>query len=139
MSEQNKATSQAFAEVDKGNLDAVEELWPPDHVFHTPGSPAMDATAHRQLLQMYREAFGDWRQEITSMVDEDDHVVTAFVFHGTHTGEPGFPRSAPRLRWRPWRSLGSARDVSLKSGPFSTGWACCSNSARSPYPRRLDS
>jgi steroid delta-isomerase-like uncharacterized protein len=88
MSEPNKATiRKLYAEIDNGNLDAVEELWSPEHVFHTPGSPAMDPTAHRQLLQMYQEAFGDWRQEITNMVAEDDHVVTTFVFHGTHTGE----------------------------------------------------
>jgi steroid delta-isomerase-like uncharacterized protein len=88
MSEQNKATlRKLYAEIDNGKLDAVEELWSADHVFHTPGSPAMDATAHRQLLQMYQEAFGNWRQEITHMVAEGDHVVTMFVFHGTHTGE----------------------------------------------------
>lgn len=88
MSEQNKAiVRRLYEEIDKGNLDVVDELWAADHVFHNAGSPPMDATSHKQLLQMYQDAFGDWRQEITNMISEDDQVVTFFTFHGTHRGE----------------------------------------------------
>lgn len=88
MSDQNKAAiRRLYAEIDQGNLDAVDELWAPDHVFHLPDSPPMDAAGHKQLLRMYQDAFGDWRQEITNMIAEGDHVVTCFVFQGTHKGE----------------------------------------------------
>jgi predicted ester cyclase len=88
MSEENKAMVRTlYAEIDKGNLGAVDEAWSRDHVFHTPGSPAMDAVGHRQLLAMYQGAFAEWRQEITNMVAEGDQVVTMFTFHGRHTGD----------------------------------------------------
>jgi steroid delta-isomerase-like uncharacterized protein len=58
----------------------------------------MDATSHKQLLQMYQNAFGDWRQEIRNMISEDDQVVTFFTFHGTHRGElMGIPPTGEKV------------------------------------------
>jgi steroid delta-isomerase-like uncharacterized protein len=87
-----------YAEIDEGDLDIVDELWAPDHVFHMPGSEPMDRAAHKALLRMYQGAFGDWHQEITDMVAEEDRVVTVFTFHATHRGEfMGIPPTGNRV------------------------------------------
>jgi predicted ester cyclase len=99
MTEENKAiVRRLFGEIDKGHIDAVDGVWAPDHVFHTPGGPPMDAAGHKDSLRMYQVAFGDWRQEITNMIAEGNQVVTAFTFHGTHVGElMGIPPTGNRV------------------------------------------
>jgi predicted ester cyclase len=99
VSEGNKAiVRRLYAEIDHGNLDAVDEVWAPHHVFHMPGSAPIDAAGHKDLLRMYQAAFGDWRQEITDMVAEADRVVTIFTFLGSHIGElMGIPPTGKRV------------------------------------------
>jgi steroid delta-isomerase-like uncharacterized protein len=99
VSEENKAlVRHLYAEIDKGNLDVVDDLWAADHVFHLLGSKPMDSAAHKDLLRMYQGAFRDWRQEITDIIGEDDRVVTVFTFHGTHSGElMGIPPTGNRV------------------------------------------
>jgi steroid delta-isomerase-like uncharacterized protein len=99
MSDQDKAiVCRFFREIDRGNVSIVDELCAPNHLFHTPGSPPLDATGHKQLLEMHRSAFADWTQSIEDMIAEGDKVVTRFTFRATHKGDlMGIPATGKQI------------------------------------------
>jgi predicted ester cyclase len=91
--EENKALVQRFyAEIDAGNIDAMDELVAEDYLDHDP-PPFPGLPAGREGL---KEAFRIFwkatpgRHEIEDQVAEDDKVVTRLTAYGRHEGElPG--------------------------------------------------
>jgi predicted ester cyclase len=91
--EENKALVQRFyAEMDVGNIDAMDELVAQDYVDHNP-PPFPGLGAGREGLKAAFQIF--WkatpgRHEIEEQVAEGDLVVTRLTAHGRHEGElPG--------------------------------------------------
>jgi steroid delta-isomerase-like uncharacterized protein len=78
-----------LAEVDRGNLDVVEECYTPDYVDRTPTpiralAPGRDGV--RQAFAIFLRAFPDARHTIEDLIAEGDRVVARISARGTHTG-----------------------------------------------------
>ncbi len=89
MSEANKAiVRRLIEEMDKGNLDILDELLSTDYGYHFPGSPEpLDRQAHKESARAFYEAFPDLRHTIEDQIAEGDRVVTRLTNRGTHRGE----------------------------------------------------
>lgn len=101
MYEENKALARrGFEEVwNKGNLDAIDEIFAPDVVNHTlpPGLPP-GIEGSKAFTSMYLSAFPDTKMTIELQVAEGDKVVTLWKAQGTHKGElMGIPATGKQV------------------------------------------
>jgi steroid delta-isomerase-like uncharacterized protein len=92
MSEENRALVRRYFEEiwDKGNLDAIDELFTTNFVRHGPTGTEGEVRGlegFKGLVSMYRSAFPDLRVPIEDLIAEGDRVVTRWRAHGTHQGE----------------------------------------------------
>jgi predicted ester cyclase len=99
--EENKALVRRFyAEIDAGNIDAMDELVAEGYMDHTP-PPFPGLASGREGLKQSFEIF--WkatpgRHEIHDQIAEGDKVVTRLTGIGTHEGDlPGIPRTGNKL------------------------------------------
>ena len=87
--ETNKAAVRLFYEqIDKRNLDIVDELVAVDYVGHVPGFE--DVTGRKglkDLLVVFHSAFPDLFHVIEDLIAEADKVVGRFTLRGTQKGE----------------------------------------------------
>ena len=87
---QNEAiVRRAVAAFNRGDLDAVDELFAEDYVDHDryrSGLPPGPAGV-KQAWQMFRCAFPDLQATIADLVAEGDRVAVRGVIRGTHGGE----------------------------------------------------
>lgn len=100
--EQNKALVRRFyAEIDKGNLDAMDELVAENYIDHNP-PPFPGLAPGRAGLKQAFEIF--WkatpgRHEIEDQIAECDKVVTRMTSYGKHEGDlPGAPEPGTNYR-----------------------------------------
>jgi steroid delta-isomerase-like uncharacterized protein len=98
--EENKALVRRFyEEIDKGNLDAMDELVAEDYVDHSP--PPFPVRPGRDGLKDAFMLFWDatpGRHVIEDQVAEGDKVVTRLTAYGRHEGDlPGIPRTGNEL------------------------------------------
>lgn len=91
-----------YAEIDNGNLAAMDELVAEDYLDHSP-PPFPGLAGGREGLKQAFEIF--WRatpgrHEIEDQVAEGDKVVTRITAYGEHEGElpPGIPPTGNDLR-----------------------------------------
>jgi steroid delta-isomerase-like uncharacterized protein len=87
VSEQNKALiRRLIKEVEKGNLDIVDELLAPDFVDHDllPDQKP-DREDYKRGLASDSAAFSDISISIEDQIAEDDRVMTRFTWRATHT------------------------------------------------------
>ena len=70
----------------RGDLTAVDRYLHPGFVNHDPPMPGLadGPEGMRQVGEIFRRAFADWRSEVAQMIAEDDLVVENFVARGTH-------------------------------------------------------
>lgn len=92
MSEENKALVRRYFEEiwDKGNLDAIDELFSIDFVRHGPTGTEGEVRGleeFKALVSMYRSAFPDLRVPIEDLIAEGERVVSRWRTRGTHQGE----------------------------------------------------
>ena len=77
--------------VNKGNIDAVDELMAEDFVDHGPMGD-MDRDAFKGLVGQYRAAVPDLHCEVSHLIQEGDTAGWLVRATGTHTGDQlGFP------------------------------------------------
>lgn len=100
--ERNKALVRRFyAEIDKGNIDALDELVAEDYIDHNP-PPLPDLAPGREGLKQAFRIF--WKatpghHQIEDQIAEGDKVVTRMTSYGKHEGDlPGAPRTGNELR-----------------------------------------
>lgn len=100
--EENKALVRRFyEEIDRGNLDAMDELVVEEYLDHNP-PPFPGLGPGRAGLEEEFEIF--WkatpgRHVIEDQVAEGDKVVTRLRAHGRHEDDlPGIPRTGAELR-----------------------------------------
>jgi steroid delta-isomerase-like uncharacterized protein len=88
-SDENKQLMRRFyAEIDAGNLDAMDELVAEDYMNHDPAFPGL-APGREGLKQAFK-IFWDatpGTHEIEDMIAEGDKVVTRLIARGTHSGD----------------------------------------------------
>lgn len=100
--EANKALVRRFyEEIDKGNLDAMDELVAADYLDHNP-PPFPGLPPGREGLKAAFKIF--WRatpgyHRIEEQIAEGDKVVTRLTAFGKHDGDlPGAPRTGNELQ-----------------------------------------
>ena len=100
--EANKALVRRFyEEIDKGNLDAMDELVDPDYLDHNPPPfpglpPGRDGL--KQAFKIFWEATTGYHR-IEDQIAEGDKVVTRITSFGKHEGDlPGTPRTGNDLK-----------------------------------------
>ena len=100
--EENKALVRRFyAEIDKGNLAAMDELVAEDYLDHNP-PPFPNLRPGREGLKQAFTIFWDATpgyHRIDDQIAEGDKVVTRLTAIGKHDGDlPGAPRTGNDLR-----------------------------------------
>jgi predicted ester cyclase len=77
-----------FRELDRGNLDVLDELFTPDYLLHFPGSEGpLDLEQTKRFYSTLYAALPDLTHTIEEQVAEGDKVVTRWTARGTHRGE----------------------------------------------------
>ncbi len=99
---ENKALVRRFyEEIDKGNLEAMDELVAVDYVDHNPPPFRGLATGREGLKQAFKifwEATPG-SHHIEEQIAEGDKVVTRLTAYGKHEGDlPGAPRTGHDLK-----------------------------------------
>jgi predicted ester cyclase len=100
--EENKALIRRFyEEIDKGNLDAMDELVAENYVDHNP-PPFPGLAAGREGLKQAFKIFWEatpGSHHIEDQIAEGDKVVTRLTAYGKHEGHlPGAPRTGNDLK-----------------------------------------
>ena len=100
--EENKALVRRFyEEIDKGNLDAMDEVVAEDYLDHNP--PPFPGLASgreglKQAFKLFWEATPGYHH-IEEQIAEGDKVVTRLTSYGKHEGDlPGAPRTGNDLK-----------------------------------------
>jgi steroid delta-isomerase-like uncharacterized protein len=85
----NKAlVAKRFAELDKGNLGVLDEMFAPDYVLHFPGvEKPLDLDRTKEFYATLYSALPDLTHTIVEQVAEGDKVVTRWTARGTHKGD----------------------------------------------------
>ena len=98
--DQNKAIVRRFYdEIDKGNLDAMDELVAEDYIDHNPPpfpfAPGREGL--KQAFKLFWEATPGYHR-IEDQIAEGDKVVTRLTSFGKHEGDlPGAPRTGNEM------------------------------------------
>jgi steroid delta-isomerase-like uncharacterized protein len=84
--EENKAlVYRYFEELNKGNLDVIDETFTTNFVNDDPANPGVRSIEdYKQWLTDMRAAFPDAHWTIEDLIAERDKVVVRETFHGTH-------------------------------------------------------
>ena len=84
MARERWAVEEAF---NKGNVDALDEVFSPDVVFHsTPFPDIKGLEAYKRNATANRPAFTDRRIEWEEIICEGNTAVQRYIFHMKHTG-----------------------------------------------------
>ncbi len=86
--EENKALVRRSWEIaSQGNLDALEEVYATDAVWHEPDEEVQGVEGLKQYAGRYFEAFPDITFTAEDLISEGDKVVSRYTVRGTHQGE----------------------------------------------------
>ena len=84
----------------KGNFEVADEIFHPEAT--SPSAPSLPpgGAGVRVIAEMFRNAFPDYRMEITHLVAEDSRVAARFRQGGTHKGDlMGIAPTGKRVEW----------------------------------------
>ena len=84
--EENKALVRRAGEI-VDNPDIIDEVYPPDLVWHEPDQDIQGTEQAKQFVSMYKTAFPDIKATGEDQIAEGDKVVTRWTIRGTHQGE----------------------------------------------------
>ena len=72
----------------KGNLDALDDVYAVDYVWHRPPFPdASGLSASKDSISSMREAYSDLEISYDEMVAEGNSIAYQYTFRGRHTGQ----------------------------------------------------
>jgi steroid delta-isomerase-like uncharacterized protein len=88
MSEDNKALARRSWEiVNQRNPDLIEEVYPPDFVWHEPDQDIRGYEQAKQFVSTFFEAFPNINITVEDVIAEGAQAVTRYTIRGTHRGE----------------------------------------------------
>jgi steroid delta-isomerase-like uncharacterized protein len=88
MSDENKALAlRSWEIVNRRDLDAIQEFYAPDLVWHEPDQDIHGSEEAKRFLATYFRAFPDLTHAVEDVIAEADKVVTRYTLSGTHRGE----------------------------------------------------
>jgi steroid delta-isomerase-like uncharacterized protein len=117
--EQNQAViRRCFQELDRQNLDVLDDLCTPGYVAHFPGVPgAQTRDAIKPVWGQFFVAFPNLRHTIESIIAEGDRVVARLIIEGVHTGPfMGMPPTGRAI------SIGSINFFRFEGGAIAEQW-----------------
>ena len=86
--EENKAlVRRSWEIVSQRNPALIEELYPPDLVWHEPDQDIHGYEQARQFVSTFFDAFPDINISVEDAIAEGDKVVTRWSIRGTHQGQ----------------------------------------------------
>ena len=98
--EKNKAiVRRLFEELNKRNLDVLDEIFAPDFLNHHPAPGASpDREGLRQFISGMHKTFPDCRWIVEDTIAEGNKVVYRFTMHGTDSvGFMGMPPTGKKV------------------------------------------
>lgn len=121
----NKPKQQAIAKYleawNTGNLDALDEVFSPDVIFHAPPYPDMDLAGVKQYIAGMRAGYPDIRVWDEETLFDGDKTSCRYALQGTFTGH------TPMAPVPPTGMQASAIGCSLfhwKDGKTVEAWTC---------------
>ncbi len=119
--QQNKATVRRwYAELDKANLEALDNILSPHIVVHFPGEAGpINRDEYMRINRKFFAGFSDFQTTVLDQIGEGDKVVTRAMHSVVHSGE--YEGSA-----RPesdWPTPTSRSTDSRTEGSWSIGWS----------------
>jgi predicted ester cyclase len=104
--------------INKGDYDAIEELYAPDFVAHGPMGDVKGREAFTEMIAAWRDAAPDVHCEVSNFVVNGDEVAWLVRATGTHTGDGlGFPATG-----RPFDTLNANIGI-LRDGQAVEHWS----------------
>jgi steroid delta-isomerase-like uncharacterized protein len=88
--EENKAiVLRYFQEMDRGNIDIIDEIMAEEYIDHNPALPGIEPGREgtRQYMRMLKAAFPDATHTIDDIIAEGNKVMTRVTARGTFLGE----------------------------------------------------
>ena len=86
--EENKAQAlRSWEIVNQRNPQLIEEIYPPDFVWHEPEGDIRGYEQAKQFVSTYFQAIPDITISVEDAIAEGDEVVTRYTIRGTHHGE----------------------------------------------------
>jgi steroid delta-isomerase-like uncharacterized protein len=73
--------------VNQRNPDLIEEIYPPDFVWHEPEGDIQGYEQAKQFVSTFFTAFPDISITVEDAIAEGDQVATRYTISGTHQGE----------------------------------------------------
>ena len=71
-----------------GNLDALDEVYAADYVWHRPPFPDTSGIeAVKESIEGMRSAYSDIQIVYEKMIGEDSHIAYRYTWQGKHTGQ----------------------------------------------------
>ena len=109
-----------IGDVDRGRLDAFEELCAPDYACHSAGSPTpLSREQHKQEVLVFYAAFPDLHHLFEDMIAEGDRVAVRMTYEGTHKGSfQGIPPTGKRV------SFPGILILRIAGGKVAEMWRC---------------
>jgi steroid delta-isomerase-like uncharacterized protein len=98
--EDNKAIARRYIEevFNQKNLALVDELNPPDFVFHNASTTMQGREPYKQYLSMLLTAYPDLHLTIEDMIAEGDIIAERVTVRGTHKGDfMGIPPTGKQM------------------------------------------
>src|SRR5919199_6411058 len=99
--EENKALVRRFyEEIDKGNIDAMDEFVAEDYIDHNPAPYGFDSGRKglKQAFELFWVATPGYHH-IDDQIAEGDKVVTRMTSYGKHVGDlPGAPATGNEMK-----------------------------------------
>src|SRR5215212_1544528 len=87
--EENKAVARRSWEevVNQRNLNAIEEIYAPNFVWHEPDQDIQGYEQAKQFVSTFFKGFPDINISVEDVMSEGEQVVTRYTIRGTHQGE----------------------------------------------------
>src|SRR5215212_2328000 len=86
--EENKALARRSWEiVNQRNPDLIEEVYPPDFVWHEPEQDLRGYEQAKQFVSSFFAAFPDLNISVDDVIAEGEKAVSRYTIRGTHQGE----------------------------------------------------
>ena len=102
MTEQIRANVKSLIkELDKGNLNVIDEFFAPHVVIHMAPNPDMKGLeAYKQFVRGVRTAFPDLQILLEEIILEGDRSAMRYTARGTHKGEfMGMAATGKQVTW----------------------------------------
>jgi predicted ester cyclase len=133
-----------YEEIDKGNVDVIDELVAEDYMDHNP-PPFPGLASGREGMKQVFKIFWDatpGHHEIKDQIAEADRVVTRLTSHGKHEGDlPGAPRTGNDLKMTSItiHRIADGKLVEKRSGKGCQGISKADRSHAEPATTHLES